>query len=576
VGIIIKGFGIECFRSFHKGVQYVGPLEKMNIIIGENNSGKSNVSRFVRKVIHPLSHSGKLTLSGDLPQGIEEATRAIPFLVHFEDLLSLFKDPGAIRWQLEVFTSLFRPSAPEGYVWCWLPTDGRGVSDENFDFSRIQEINNNNLICNLWTCLTGHSGGSLKQHWVPDLLRKLQDVARQPFEMETISATRRLGSRMTEFQDEYGSLDTESNLIETLSSYDRPDYMNRSDNERFRKIERFLQQVLRDSEIKIEIPSSKKTINVRQHGRFLPLEALGTGVHQAVLLAATATVAQRKVILLEEPELHFHPELQRQLMHYLYRETDNQYFITSHSAQVMDAVPCHVINVSMNDGQSRVSFPVSSQQKREVCHQLGYRPSDLLQANSVIWVEGPSDRVYLNHWISKVAPELDEGWHYSVMFYGGRLLSHIAAEDEQADDEFIQLLPINRFPAILIDSDRRAGTQSINSTKQRLIEEMNEIGGFAWVTEGREVENYVNRSEREAAIKSVHPSFVELSDGPKKDKFGHPLKFVNNKGKQVADGINKVAIARAVAKGDPDLDRFDLRNKVEGLVAFIKRANQLD
>ena len=47
----------------------------------------------------------------------------------------------------------------------------------------------------------------------------------------------------------------------------------------------------------------------------------------------------------------------------------------------------------------------------------------ILQANCVVWVEGPSDRIYLKHWIEAVTSELIEGLHYSIMFYGGRLLS---------------------------------------------------------------------------------------------------------------------------------------------------------
>ena len=61
-----------------------------------------------------------------------------------------------------------------------------------------------------------------------------------------------------------------------------------------------------------------------------------------------------------------------------------------------------------------------------------------MQANSVIWVEGPTDRIYLNHWIQPVDPALKEGLHYSIMFYGGRLLSHLTANDPEVD-EFISL-----------------------------------------------------------------------------------------------------------------------------------------
>jgi hypothetical protein len=47
--------------------------------------------------------------------------------------------------------------------------------------------------------------------------------------------------------------------------------------------------------------------------------------------------------------------------------------------------------------------------------------SDILLSTCIVLVEGPSDRLYLNYWIKGIAPDLEEGTHYSIMFYGGRL-----------------------------------------------------------------------------------------------------------------------------------------------------------
>ena len=207
--------------------------------------------------------------------------------------------------------------------------------------------------------------------------------------------------------------------------------------------------------------------------RILPIEALGTGIHELVIIAVQAVILDNSVICIEEPELHFHPELQRQLMSFLYKETSNQYFFTTHSAHIMDAVPCSVTSVYMKNGYSKTVTPFSNQDKRMVLHDLGYRSSDLLQANCIIWVEGPSDRIYLNNWIRLAAEDLEEGWHYSIMFYGGRLLSHLKAEDSEVDG-FISLLSINRFSAIVIDSDRDAKGKNLNPTKLRVIKEFEE------------------------------------------------------------------------------------------------------
>jgi hypothetical protein len=47
---------------------------------------------------------------------------------------------------------------------------------------------------------------------------------------------------------------------------------------------------------------------------------------------------------------------------------------------------------------------------------------------------------------------LKQGVDYSIMFYRGRLLAHLSASEETIE-EFIELLRLNRFSSIVIDSD---------------------------------------------------------------------------------------------------------------------------
>ena len=46
MNIYIKGFGIQGYKSFGD-TQYIYPLSKINLFVGQNNSGKSNILRFV-------------------------------------------------------------------------------------------------------------------------------------------------------------------------------------------------------------------------------------------------------------------------------------------------------------------------------------------------------------------------------------------------------------------------------------------------------------------------------------------------------------------------------------------------
>ena len=119
------------------------------------------------------------------------------------------------------------------------------------------------------------------------------------------------------------------------------------------------------------------------------------------------------------------------------------------------------------------------------------RASDLFQSNGIIWVEGPSDRIYINRWLQVFCDsKFIEGSDYQFLYYGGKLLSHYSA-DEKTQADLINILTTNQNAAIIIDSDRKKKSSRINATKVRVRDEFSRINGFCWITQGKEIENYI-------------------------------------------------------------------------------------
>jgi predicted ATP-dependent endonuclease of OLD family len=267
-----------------------------------------------------------------------------------------------------------------------------------------------------------------------------------------------------------------------------------------------------------------------------------------------------------------HPLLQKEMMRYLDERTNNQYFISTHSAHLLDTPGAAVFHVRLEGGRSVVGPALTDADRSRVCDDLGYHASDLMQANCVIWVEGPSDRVYINHWIKAVDPDLVEGLHYSIMHYGGKLLSRVTtlsqdSLDRQVED-VVSLRRLNQHLAVVIDSDRSSEDQPINDTKSRIASEFEQEPGLAWVTAGREIENYVPADIIDSAIKKAHPSAASV---PEITRFSEAPKYQDKQG-ELRDA-DKIKVAKAVADMEPCLDCLDLREKMGELVSFIRHAN---
>jgi len=119
----------------------------------------------------------------------------------------------------------------------------------------------------------------------------------------------------------------------------------------------------------------------------------------------------------EELENNMHPSLQRRLLLYLEYISEKygcHFFLTTHSSVAIDffsnKINAQVIHL-VNDGRTVTARRVQTYvDNKGILDDLDIRASDLLQANAIVWVEGPSDRLYFNRWVDLVSDgEVREG-----------------------------------------------------------------------------------------------------------------------------------------------------------------------
>ncbi|HEX8398111.1 MAG TPA: AAA family ATPase [Pyrinomonadaceae bacterium] len=149
-------------------------------------------------------------------------------------------------------------------------------------------------------------------------------------------------------------------------------------------------------------------------------EFCGLGLQDLLVILYFSIHPEYQVILIEEPESHLHPDMQRRLLYFLREETEKQFFMTTHSNVFLNnAFLDKVFFTSFKD-----SIVVNDATKRaSILDDLGYSVTDNLVSDLVILVEGPSDVGVVEEFLIKLG--LYGNYNIKILPLGGDIMDQV-------------------------------------------------------------------------------------------------------------------------------------------------------
>jgi hypothetical protein len=168
-----------------------------------------------------------------------------------------------------------------------------------------------------------------------------------------------------------------------------------------------------------------------------------------------------------------------------------------------------------------------------------------------------------------------EDTDFTIMFYGGRLLSHLSFGADLSG-ELIPLLRLNRNAVVILDSERTAKGQHLKKSRKELVarieSELKSISNhLVWVTQGRDIENYIAKDALEKFGQAKWNGEFNLNYDPFQT-LDEMFKWGKTRRKKFNYSNAKVEYCREIVLhlSNEHLDVLDLKNKLARIATIIE------
>ncbi len=433
-------------------IKYIPNIKRINIFIGENNSGKS---RFMRNLV--VSDMAKILSNDYVEKGYTKSYR--------NDILSYIKKINEIDENFLYDSKLQEKTDTEFFYEIQSKIDIYREDNSKIEYPISSYITNiesrlNNMLselCRVSKLISQTSITKQSPIYIP-ILRGIEnfniyfDIGRNKDTLNSISMDQKQRDALESYKDNANHIylnkiqkayGINQNLIFTAENL-YTDITNKllgeeKGREFIKDFQKFISEEFYDGKEFTLIPQKQKGyLNVKIGKQEKPLHELGDGIKQiiTVLYKIFENKDNEKIFFIEEPELNLHPGFQRKLMEILQMDifSKHQYFITTHSNHFIDSC-FDYDNISIykftniNGANNKFRIVNSSPKDITLLQELGVNNSSVFLANCTIWLEGISDKILIKKYLEvyfkkKKITKYKEDINYAFVEYGGNNITH--------------------------------------------------------------------------------------------------------------------------------------------------------
>lgn len=518
-------------------LEYLPNIDKINIFIGTNNSGKS---KFMRKI---MASESFILLNEIVFNNINSN-------------VSIYRSIKSLVRRIDIRAQLNELKGMDSFY-------------NRYQDSDLYTITNQPKIYYIPTLRSAHTlyiDKSDTSSHKSKIYEKIED--------DIFSDTLRKNYEIDDRVDIFTGVHLHKNILNARNS-------KRETRKKFENFEKFISKNFFDGKT-IDIiaefdkdanrkgDNTKEIISIHIEGEKYSRDLfnLGDGIQALIILMYKIFLAEdNSYIFIDEPEINLHPGMQRLFLEQIKSNSDLvkknlTYFISTHSNHFLD-LTLEKNNISIysfyskveDDGEKKLIIKNANSGDNEILKNIGVNNSSVFMANSSIWVEGISDRIYIRAFLKsyceyKRVKFPKEDIDFAFFEYAGSNIDHYFFSN--IDDSSMQDMIISDVKAmalsnrifLLADSDNAR----VNTSKGRRIAKIESAKSLNFepkiIRDYREIENFIpNEVWKEVLIHLCNKSLVKSNGDEIRGKISKALddiKAESYKKKYVGEFLNAI------------------------------------
>lgn len=565
----VKGLESEYIFPENEPNTSFGMFSRINIFTGANNTGKSRLLRLLFEKIQPNSKDGvpyttRIFKRSNFPDVLSEFIDNI--LNHHPEIEEKIPSD-RMHWfensLKKEFKDYFRKS-PNGNEAFFQPGEKlqfldhlRGINTiyanqhtpQRDIYSLVHSLVGDYLTkhCKTYFYGAGNPENEFDKIYIP-ILRgmRLLDI-KDPSSVTPIHQITRLYSARTEEDYFHQKKIGKGYILTGLELYQEIKSMLLGKPEKrqlIRNFEKFLSDNFFQGRLVTLIPAEGKYVVEIQIGAEDQYEIhnVGDGLQSLIICLFRVFIAVKPTLFfIEEPETHLHPAYQRIFLEVLSRHPQHQYFLTTHSNHLLDMtldfseISVFQFSKTYDENNTQLQVKQVKPHDRRILDSLGVLYSSVFLANSTIWIEGKTDRIYIRLYMKKYIESLkkskdeekikkgvkfskfQEDIHFAFVEYSGQNLSNWSfsddpkSQEDEDDDSRANATFISSTAFIIADGD------TAKSEKKPVCDYLKSmIGDRFFQFSVKEIENLIPDTILKEIIKS-RLKFMRLPQDIKKN-----------------------------------------------------------